>query len=74
LYHAVLKAVAEGITGPINLGTGCSTSFIELAKMCMDEVGYSGDIVCRPDKPVGCMHRVSDNSLLLEFLYTKDYS
>lgn len=67
VVSAVLKAVEEGITDPINLGTGRATSFIELAQMCMKEVGYEGEIVTRPDKPVGCMHRVSDNTKLLEF-------
>lgn len=68
---AVLKAVEEGITGPINLGWGRSTSFLELAQMCMDAVGYKGEIQTRPDKPVGCMHRVSNNSKLLEFYTPK---
>lgn len=68
---AVMTAVDQGITGPINLGTGRSTSFLELAKMCMDEVGYKGEILTRPDKPVGCMHRVSDNTKLLSFYTPK---
>ena len=71
IVSAVLTAVEEGITGPINLGTGRSTSFLELAKMCMDEVGYKGQILTRPDKPVGCMHRVSDNTKLLSFYTPK---
>lgn len=71
VVEAVMVAVNEGITGPINLGTGRSTSFIELAEMCMDAVGYKGEIVTRPDKPVGCMHRVSDNTKLLEFYTPK---
>jgi nucleoside-diphosphate-sugar epimerase len=71
VVEAVMVAVNEGITGPINLGTGRSTSFIELAQMCMDAVGYKGEIQTRPDKPVGCMHRVSDNTKLLEFYTPK---
>jgi len=71
VVNAVMTAVYEGVTGPINLGTGRATSFIELAQMCMKEVGYEGEIVTRPDKPVGCMHRVSDNSKLLEFYTPK---
>jgi nucleoside-diphosphate-sugar epimerase len=71
VVSAVLTAVEEGITGPINLGTGRSTSFLELAKMSMDEVGYKGEILTRPDKPVGCMHRVSDNTKLLSFYTPK---
>jgi nucleoside-diphosphate-sugar epimerase len=71
VVNAVMTAVEEGITGPINLGTGRSTSFLELAKMSMDEVGYKGQILTRPDKPVGCMHRVSDNTKLLSFYTPK---
>lgn len=71
VVNAVMTAVEEGVTGPTNLGTGRSTSFLELARMCMKEVGYEGAIKTNPDKPVGCMHRVSDNSKLLEFYTPK---
>ena len=71
VVNAVITAVEEGVTGPTNLGMGRSTSFLELAEMCMKEVGYEGLILTRPDKPVGCMHRVSDNSKLLEFYTPK---
>ena len=71
VVNAVMTAVEENIQGPVNLGTGRSTSFIQLAQMCMSAVGYSGSIKTNPDKPVGCMHRVSDNSKLLEFYTPK---
>ena len=71
IVGAVMTAVEQGIYGPVNLGWGRSTSFLELAQMCMDAVGYEGDIVTRPDKPVGCMHRVSNNDLLLSFYQPK---
>ena len=71
VVNAVMTAVYENITGPINLGTGRATSFIELAEMCMKEVGYKGEIKTNPDKPVGCMHRVSDNTKLLSFYTPK---
>ena len=71
VVEAVLTAVDQGVTGATNLGTGRSTSFIELAQMCMDEVGYKGEIKTNPDKPVGCMHRVSDNTKLLSFYTPK---
>ena len=71
VVNAVMTAVDQGITGPINLGTGRSTSFLELAQMSMDAVGYKGEILTRPDKPVGCMHRVSDNTKLLSFYTPK---
>ena len=71
VVEAVMTAVEEGITEPINLGTGRATSFLELAQMSMDAVGYKGEILTRPDKPVGCMHRVSDNTKLLSFYTPK---
>ena len=71
VVEAVLTAVDKDITGPINLGTGRSTSFLELAWLCMEAVGYQGDIKTNPDKPVGCMHRVSDNTKLLSFYTPK---
>ena len=71
IVNAVMTAVNQGITGPTNLGWGRSTSFLELAQMCMDAVGYKGEIVTRPEKPVGCMHRVSDNTKLLSFYTPK---
>jgi nucleoside-diphosphate-sugar epimerase len=71
VVNAVMTAVEENVTGATNLGTGRSTSFIQLASMCMSAVGYSGEIKTNPDKPVGCMHRVSDNSKLLTFYTPK---
>ena len=71
IVDAVMVAVDQGVAGPVNLGWGRSTSFIELAQMCMDAVGYEADIVTRPDKPVGCMHRVSSNDLMLGFYRPK---
>ena len=71
VVEAVMVAVNEGITGPTNLGMGRETSFLELAAMCMKEVGYEGLILTRPDKPVGCMHRVSNNTKLLQFYTPK---
>ena len=71
VVDAVMTAVEQGVTGPTNLGTGRATSFLDLAQMCMKEVGYEGLILTRPDKPVGCMHRVSDNNKLLKFYTPK---
>ena len=71
VVEAVLTAVDQNITGATNLGTGRSTSFLELAEMCMNAVGYQGEIKTNPDKPVGCMYRVSNNTKLLEFYTPK---
>lgn len=71
IVGAVMTSLEAPSLGPVNLGWGRSTSFLELAQMCMDTVGYEGDIVTRPDKPVGCMHRVSNNDLMLSFYQPK---
>ena len=71
IVDAVLTAIENPANGPVNLGTGRATSFIELAEMSMDAVGYKGKIITRLDKPVGCMHRVSDNSKMLSFYTPK---
>ena len=72
VVNAVMVAVEENIKGPINLGTGRATSFLELAQLCTTAVGgHKGQILTRPDKPVGCMHRVSDNTKLLSFYTPK---
>lgn len=71
IVEAVLTAIENPPIGPINLGMGRSTSFLELAQMCMDAVGYKGQIITRPEKPIGCMHRVSDNTKMLSFYTPK---
>jgi nucleoside-diphosphate-sugar epimerase len=71
IVDAVITSLDNDSIGPINLGTGRSTSFLELAEICMDTVGYKGKIVTRPEKPIGCMHRVSDNSKMLSFYTPK---
>jgi nucleoside-diphosphate-sugar epimerase len=71
IVDAVITAVDLDVKGPINLGWGRSTSFLELADLVCKEVGYTPNILTRPDKPVGCMHRVSDNSKLLSFYTPK---
>jgi nucleoside-diphosphate-sugar epimerase len=71
IVEAALTSLESPATGPINLGTGRATSFLQLAEMCMDAVGYKGEIITRPDKPVGCMHRVGDNSKMLSFYTPK---
>lgn len=71
IVGAVMAALEAPSIGPVNLGWGRSTSFLELAQMSMDAVGYKGEIKTRPDKPVGCMHRVSDNTKMLSFYQPK---
>lgn len=62
IVNAVMTAVENDVRGPTNLGWGRSTSFLQLAEMVTYYAGYNPEILTRPDKPVGCMHRVSDSS------------
>lgn len=71
IVNAVMVAIEDQPRGPINLGWSRSTSFLQLAEMVTYYAGYRAEIITRPDKPVGCMHRVCDNSKLLEFYKPK---
>lgn len=71
IVEAVLLAVNLDVKGPINLGWGRATSFLDLADLVSKEAGYSPNILTLPEKPVGCMHRVSDNSKMLSFYTPK---
>jgi nucleoside-diphosphate-sugar epimerase len=71
IINAVLAALESDVKGVVNLGWGRKTSFLDLAQMCMDSVGVQKEIVTRPDKPVGCMHRVADVSKMLSFYTPK---
>lgn len=71
IVGAVLKAVEYDIKGPVNLGTGIETSFLDLAEMVSKAEGYEPRIVVLPEKPVGCWFRVSDNSKMRDFYTPK---
>ena len=71
IIKAVMTAVENDVRGPINLGWGRATSFLQLAEMVTYYAGYHTEIVTRPDKPVGCMHRVSDSSKMWSFYVPK---
>lgn len=49
-------------SGPLNIGTGIGTNFVELAELVTTLAGYSPKIVTRPDMPTGVMHRVADTT------------
>lgn len=71
IVGAVLKAVEEDIEGPVNLGWGRPTSFIELASMVTGAVGYHPVLDFLTDKPVGCGYRVADPSKMMDFYTPK---
>lgn len=49
-------------SGPLNIGTGIGTNFVELAELVTATAHYAPRIVTRPDLPTGVMHRVADTS------------
>jgi GDP-L-fucose synthase len=54
--------------GPYNISTGQGTSIAELAEIIAKAVGYTGKISFDTSKPDGQMHKVLDNTQLLNFL------
>jgi len=71
IVRAIDEAFKQDIPGPINLGNGRATSFLELADLVQKEAGYSAPVQLQSDMPSGVMYRVSDNSKLLSFYTPK---
>lgn len=71
IVGAVLKAVEEGVEGPVNLGWGQPTSFNDLAGLVSDAAGYEPEIKHLTDKPVGCLYRVADATKMFSFYTPK---
>ncbi|WP_186319230.1 NAD-dependent epimerase/dehydratase family protein [Streptomyces sp. SAJ15] len=67
LVGATLAAVDQGVTGPVNLGTGRATSFDELARLVTTAAGYQPALKHRTDAPQGVHHRVCDPSRMLAY-------
>lgn len=71
IVRAIDEAFKQDIQGPINLGTGRPTNFIQLALKVQKEAGYKAELQFQSDMPSGVMYRVSDNSKLLSFYTPK---
>lgn len=71
----VLAALETGQEGPLNIGSGIGTSFNELARMVINQVGegYNPTIRHLLGKPAGVVHRVCDPKRMLSF-YTPTVS
>lgn len=67
IVAATLKAVDEGIDGPVNLCTGRDMTFGRLADMVTKISGYQPPFRCLPEKPGGVDYRVGDPTRLHEF-------
>lgn len=71
LVATVLKMVAEGYEGPLNIGSGRPTDFWELARIVTGAAGYSPEIVADTTKPVGVAYRCCDTTLSHQFYEPK---
>lgn len=71
IVGAVLAMVEEDVHGPVNLGTGRPTSFLELSKLVTTCAGYDPEIRLLREKPVGVHYRVADPSTMLDFYTPK---
>jgi len=67
IVAATLAAVEEGVTGPVNLGTGRATSFDQLAQMVTSAASYQPELKHLAAAPQGVHHRVCDPSRMLDF-------
>jgi nucleoside-diphosphate-sugar epimerase len=67
IVEATLEAVRQDVPGPVNLGNGRATSFLDLAQMVTQAAGYSPDIRLLTDKPMGCFYRVASPEKMLSF-------
>lgn len=68
---ATLSAVDHGIDGPVNLGTGRSTSFNDLARLVCEQEGYRPRLQHLEAAPTGVWHRVADPARMLDFYTPK---
>jgi len=59
-----LAVVEQDVREPVNLCTGISTNFIELARMFTRAAGYSAHIETKQDEPTGVRYRVGDPTLM----------
>ena len=59
-----LSMMADGVSGPVNLGTGRATSMRDLARMMCDAAGYRPAFEIQPDRPAGVQYRVADITLM----------
>jgi nucleoside-diphosphate-sugar epimerase len=71
IIDGVMSAIANDVTGPVNLGTGVATSFNDLAYMISNQVGYYPVFKHLLDKPEGVKYRVADTAKLDTFYTPK---
>lgn len=71
VVSATLEAVNQNVQGPVNLGWGRPTTFLELAELVCNEVGYTPSLDIKTDAPEGVAYRCSDSSKMMGFYTPK---
>jgi len=68
---AIINHPDAHLESAINLCTGTSVSFIELAEKVCDVVGYKPTLKFLSDRPVGALYRVGDPSIMNKYYTPK---
>jgi nucleoside-diphosphate-sugar epimerase len=63
---ATMACIVQGVDGPLNLGHGRPTSFLELAGMVTSGAGYRPALALHRERPAGVAYRVADPTRMLE--------
>lgn len=73
IVGATAEILRHGVYGyePVNLGSGTATSFVEVARLAADIVGYGPVIETDTTKPEGVTSRFSDSSRMLSVYQPK---
>lgn len=66
IVGATMACIVQGVDGPLNLGWGRPTSFLELADLVTATVGYKPALTLRQDRPAGVAYRVADPARMLQ--------
>lgn len=67
IVGATLATIEQDIAGPVNLGTGRSVSFNQLAELVCAEAGYQPELRHILGAPDGVQYRVADPTKLLTY-------
>jgi len=72
IVEAIIIAIYNDIFGPVNLGTGIPTSFLNFADKLFKQIpGYNPEIYCDETKPEGPLFRCADITKMKEFYVPK---
>jgi nucleoside-diphosphate-sugar epimerase len=63
---ATMACIAQGVDGPLNIGHGRPTSFLELAGLVTEAAGYRPALALHRGRPAGVAYRVADPTRMLE--------